>query len=258
MKRIGIAGSGKLAEIVVECYNKGLLNDYELVGIYSRNEITGTELAKAAKAKYFSNVSSLLSEKIDYLIEVASREFLWENLAKVLENKTNAILLSIGAFADKKFYEEMYNLAKENEVKIHIANGAVGGFDILRTVALMGETKTTFTTHKGPASLRDTKAIYSEELETVEKEVFRGSGVDAINLFPRKVNVAVATSLASVGPENILVSITSVPNFVGDDHRVEMKNDAAHIVLDMYSKSGIIAGYSVVALLRNLASPIMF
>lgn len=46
-----------------------------------------------------------------------------------------------------------------------------------------------------------------------EKQVFHGSAKEAISILPTKVNVAIAASLASSGPENVDMSIFSVPEW---------------------------------------------
>ena len=138
-----------------------------------------------------------------------------------------------------------------------MASGAIGGFDILRTATLMGNCTATFDTEKGPNSLKNT-AVYNEALQTEKREVFKGDAVQAIELFPTRVNVAVAAALASVGAEQMKVSMTSTPGFVGDNHRIEIKNEQIHAVIDVYSATAQIAGWSVVNTLRNITSPIVF
>ena len=54
------------------------------------------------------------------------------------------------------------------------------------------------------------------------------------------------------------MSINSVPGFAGDDHRIEVRGEEVHAVVDIYSRTSAIAGWSIVALLRNLVSPIAF
>lgn len=110
-------------------------------------------------------------------------------------------------------------------------------------------------THKGPNSLKSTP-LYNVALQEKEETVFAGSTKDAIALLPTKVNVAIATSLATLGPEKTKAQITSVPEFLGDDHKLEVETDGLKAVVDVYSRTSDIAGWSVVALLRNLASPI--
>ena len=88
--------------------------------------------------------------------------------------------------------------------------------------------------------------------------VFEGTASEAIAMFPTKVNVTVAASRASVGPENMKVKMRSTPGFVGDTQRVEVKNEQVRAVVDVYSATPEIAAWSVVAVLRNIVSPIVF
>ena len=72
------------------------------------------------------------------------------------------------------------------------------------------------------------------------------------------MNVTVAASRASVGPENMNVTMVSTPGFKGDTQRVEIRNPQVHAVVDVYSATAEIAGWSVVNTLRNILSPIVF
>ena len=121
----------------------------------------------------------------------------------------------------------------------------------------MGNCAASIDTEKGPDSLKGS-SVYEESLQKEKRTVFEGNAKEAIALFPTKVNVAVAASLASVGPENMKVSVTSTPGYVGDEHRIEIKNDQVHAVIAVYSKTAQIAGWSVVNTLRNITSPIVF
>ena len=87
---------------------------------------------------------------------------------------------------------------------------------------------------------------------------FSGSAAEAIGMFPTKVNVAVAASLASVAPENMQMTMRSTPGFTGDTQRVEIKNEQVHAVIDVYSATADIAGWSVVSTLQNIVSPVVF
>ena len=138
--------------------------------------------------------------------------------------------LSIGALADDAFYREVCETAKENGTRIYIASGATGGFDVLRTAALMGKATARFYNEKGPDALKGTP-VYE---------------------------VTVAASRASVGPEAMQVTIQSTPGFKGDTQRVEIRNDQVHAVVDVYRATAEIAGWSVVNTLLNIVSPVVF
>ncbi len=263
-KSLAIVGCGKLADIVADALIGGLLPDYNLVGAYSRTKDKAERLADKvndADLGYActpcTTTEALLALKPDYIVESASPSAMKALALPALKNGSSILTLSIGAFADEAFYEEVKETARQNNTRVHLVSGAIGGFDVLRTVSLMEDCTVSFDTEKGPNSLKNTD-VYDEDLQTEKRKVFEGNAKEAIALFPTKVNVAVAASLASVGPNNIKVSVTSTPGFVGDDHRIEIKSDQVHAVVDVYSKTSQIAGWSVVNTLRNITSPIVF
>ena len=51
--------------------------------------------------------------------------------------------------------------------------------------------------------------------------------------------------------------ITSVEGFAGDDHCITMETDGLKVTSDVYSRTAEIAGWSIVALLQNLAGPVV-
>ncbi len=257
--RLGILGNGYLAGIVVEAFEKGLLPEYELVGIMGRTPEKTGALAERAGCAACGSMGELLDRKPDYIAEAASVAAVRDYAVRILEAKCGLVVLSIGAFADRSFYEQVEKAAAANGARVYIASGAVGGFDVLRTIALMGQAKAGIETHKGPKSLMNTP-LFEESLLTdgEERHVFEGNAKEAIGLLPTKVNVAVAASLAAADPERMRMDIYSVPGFVGDDHRITSEIDGVKAVVDIYSSTSAIAGWSLVAVLRNLVSPIVF
>lgn len=264
IQKLAIVGCGKLAEIVVDAIIGGMLPDYHLIGTFSNTKAKAIRLAgkmQNAEIDYkctpCDSIAELLALKPDYIVEAASPTALIELALPALRNGSSIVTLSIGAFANEEFYEEVRKTATQNKTRVHMVSGAIGGFDLLRTVSLMGDCTASIDTEKGPNSLKGT-SIYDEALQTNKRKVFEGNAKEAIALFPTRVNVAVAASLASVGPTNMKVSVTSTPGFVGDDHRIEIKSDQVHAIVDVYSKTAQIAGWSVVNTLRNITSPIVF
>ena len=64
--------------------------------------------------------------------------------------------------------------------------------------------------------------------------------------------------MATNGPEQTRVKIESTPGFIGDTHTIRIKGEEIKAEIAIYSRTSAIAGYSLVALLNNLASPIQF
>ena len=138
-----------------------------------------------------------------------------------------------------------------------MASGATGGFDVLRTATLMGGATAEFFNEKGPNALKGTP-VYDESLQQEQRVVFHGTAKEAIAQFPTRVNVTVAASRASVGPEMMHVTMQSSPYFRGDTQRVEIRNPQVRATVDVYSATPEIAAWSVVAVLQNIVSPIVF
>lgn len=263
-KTLAIIGCGFLGNIVADAYKTGLLNGYELIGAYSKTYENAVKLTKSACGTACHSIDELLALKPDFLVETASVQTVKDCAVKALLQGTTLVPLSIGAFADKEFLKETKAAAQKGNAKIHIPSGAVGGFDVLQTVSLMAEAegkniRAGIETRKGPASLKNTP-LFDDALMTEEADrlVFSGTAAEAIALLPTKVNVAVASALATIGPEKATAQITSVPEMAGDDHKITAEFDGIKAVVDIYSRTSSIAGWSVVALLRNLESPIVF
>ena len=249
---------------MIDASAKGLLPDYEVVGVTSRTPEDAEAGAAKIGARVCGDIDGLLALKPDYLVETASVECVREIAEKVLKRGVNLVVISIGAFADLAFFERVKGAAREGGAKIYLSSGAIGGFDVLRTVTLMAEAQglketAGIETHTGAAGFRNTP-VWEEHLLTDSRPttVFTGNAREAIATFPRRVNVAVATSLATTGPEETEVVQHSVPNWAGDDHRITAEIDGVKAVVDIYSRTAAIAGWSLVALLRDLASPVSF
>lgn len=257
--KLGIVGSGFLGGIVAKAWKDGFLPEYELVGIAGRNEEKTKKLAEETGCAACATVDELLELKPDYIAETASVQAVKDMAIKVLEAGSSLIVISIGAFADTPFYERVKETAREHGTRVYIASGAVGGFDVLRTVSLMGEAKAGLENRKAPRGFRGCP-LFEEHLmtDTEPTEVFEGNAREAIELLPTRVNVAVAASLATVGPEKTRVNIISEPGVVGDYQKITSEIDGVKAVIDIYSSTSAIAGWSIVAVLQNIVSPIVF
>lgn len=256
---IAIYGCGKLGNIVARAAMDGLLPEYEIIACCSRTFESALRTAELCgpSAKACRSEEEMLELHPDYIVEAASPAAMKRIAVPALEKGISIVTLSIGAFADDAFYEEVRQAALRGGAKVHIASGATGGFDVLQTAAFMGDATAEFFNEKGPDALKGTP-VYDDSLQREQKTVFEGTASEAIRLFPTKVNVTVAAARASVGPESLHVRMLSTPGFKGDTQRVEIRNDQVHATVDVYSQTSEIAAWSVVRVLRNLVSPIVF
>lgn len=264
--RLGLIGSGSLGSIIANSISKDLKDDYELIGIQSSKVENAEKLASKVNSKAYSNLDEMIDDKPDYIIEAASLNVVKDYAVKILDNGINLIVLSVGAFADNVFYNEVEKVAKKRNCRVHLASGAVGGFDVLNSAVLMGDSSVEIITEKSPSSLNGAPFLDGRELseESVE-EVFVGTAKEAIDAFPKNINVAVATGIATVGAANANVVIRSVPEMLSNSHNIILEGDQVKISVRIEStpspdnpKSSSLAAWSVISILKRLISPITF
>ncbi len=264
--KLVIVGSGSLGSIIGQNILKELSKEYDLLGVFSRRIENATKLAKRLNCKAYKSLDEIFEDKPDYIIEAASPNVVKDIGIDILKNGVNLIPLSVGAFADKLFYKEVEKTALENNCRVHIPSGAVGGLDVLSAAMLMEDVEVSITTEKAPKSLNGAAFLKDRTLseENIE-EVFSGSAEEAIKLFPENINVAVAIALPTNGVADTKVVINSIPNAKSNKHSVKLIGETIRVEVIIESipsadnpKSSALAAYSVIALLKNLVSPIAF
>ena len=114
--KFGIVGCGFLGNIVADAWKKGLLEDYELVGVTSRTFASAEKTAASVGCAACADVDALLALEPEYIVEAASVEAVRAMAVPVLRRGVNLVVLSIGAFADLAFYEEVKQAAREGEI----------------------------------------------------------------------------------------------------------------------------------------------
>ena len=252
---------------MADAWKNGLLEDYELVGVTSRTpRLRQRRRRPPWAAAACADVDALLALEPEYIVEAASVEAVRAMAVPVLRRGVNLVMHFHWSLCGSGFLRSRCKqAAREGGAKVHLASGAIGGFDVLQTVTLMargpaaGARQAGIETHTGAKGFRNTPVWADHLLTDTEKTtVFTGSAKEAIATFPRRVNVAVATSLATTGPDVTGVTMHSVPGWVGDDHCITAEIEGVKAVVDICSSTSAIAGWSAVALLRNLASPVCF
>lgn len=264
--KLAIVGTGSLGSIIGKVVSQDLIENYEILGVFSGKLENAIKLADQIGAKAYKSVDDIIADKPDYIIEAASPEVFKDVGVKILANGIHLIPLSVGAFADQEFYKKVKETALQNNSRVHIPSGAVGGFDVLRSAMLMDEVDVIMTTEKSPTSLNGAPFLKGRTLSEEKDEViFNGSAKEAIAHFPKNVNVAVATALATTGVENTKVAIHSIPGFKSNKHTIKLVAETINVEIMIETKpsqdnpkSSALAAYSVIALLKNLVAPITF
>lgn len=259
-KNVAVIGYGALGRILVKGILETLSDCCTLTGVLDKYLDYGEEPFKKA----YGSIEELLAEHPDYVVEIASQEAVRDYGSKILRSGSNLIITSVGSLADDQLYHELYETAAQSGTLVHVTSGAVGGFDVMQTIRAMGGARGVIRNQKAPASLNGAPYLNGRLLsETEEELVFQGTAREAIKGFPKNVNVAVASAIASVGVDEMQVVIESKPGLKDNVHTVQIENDTVKATVQIASspdkdnpKSSVMTAWSVIALLRNLSSPI--
>jgi aspartate dehydrogenase len=123
-------------------------------------------------------------------------------------------------------------------------------------------------TRKPPAGLAGAPLIVARGLDitglTEPVKVFEGSARAAIAGFPANVNVAVALSLAGIGPDATQVEVWADPTVTRNTHTIVVRSDSADLTMtienipsDENPRTGKITALSAIATLRRLVAPLV-
>lgn len=266
MKNIAVIGAGALSRIFCQQVQKQLSKQYQITAIMSRNIEHADSLAQTISALPCTAIDQLLSTKPDIVVELASRDAVTQYGETILKAGCNLVVISVGALSNEALKNRLETAAKDANRKIYVPNGAVGGLDLMQTFAAMGPCKVEIQNTKAPKSLSGAPYLKGKVLSDTEAEIlFEGDVATAINGFPKNVNVAVPSALASESMDTAIVRVKSDPETTRNTHSIRLTNDLMQAQLTISSrpdpanpKSSTSTAYSVVALLKNLANPIEF
>jgi len=253
--RIGLIGGGNVGKFLLQSINiDGLLPGGKIVGIYTRNQQSGGQLAAQFDTENYSDIHSLIqSTTIDLVIEAATIQVVKDFAAAILKSGKDLVLSSVGALADENFFRNLETICKDSNTKIHLPSGAIGGLDVLKAAKSIGELESvSIITRKPP------QALPGAPLDQ-EQVMFEGTANEAIELFPKNINVSIILSLAGVGPDQTGVKIISDPTVRKNSHSIEATGSFGKLSLRLENdpmpnnpKTSYLAALSVLSVLKNI------
>jgi aspartate dehydrogenase len=251
--RIGLIGGGTIGKFLLQSINiEGLLSGGKIVGIYTRNQQAAGDLATEFAVENYSDIQSLIQSNIDLVVEAATIQVVKDYATAILASGKDLVLSSIGALADVDFFQNLERICQESSTKIYLPSGAIGGLDVLKAAKSIGELESvSITTRKPPQALPGAPADQ-------EKVMFEGSAAEAIELFPKNINVSIILSLAGLGPEQTGVKIISDPAVRKNSHSIEATGSFGTLLLKVENdpmpnnpKTSYLAALSVLSALKN-------
>ena len=260
--RVAIVGLGAIGRKVAQALDQGIAG-LALVAVSAQNpEKHRGWLAGLTKPPAVLPIEALV-DVADIVVECAPGKLVRSIVAPFVTSGKIAVVVSVGALLDN---EDLIELARRNGGQIVVPTGALIGLDAVTAAAVGTIHSVRMVTRKPPLGLAGAPYIVEHNIDiegiTEPLWVFEGTARDAAKGFPANLNVAVALSLAGIGPDRTTLEIWADPTVTRNTHRVEVESDSARFSMSIENipsenpKTGMITALSVIACLRKLRAPL--
>jgi aspartate dehydrogenase len=256
--RVAVVGLGAIGTKVVTELDRGI-DGLVLAAVSVQNpEKHRNWLSNLATTPAVLPIEAL-ADVADIVIECAPARLLRSIVAPFAANGKTAVVLSAGALLD---HEDLIELAKQNGGQIVVPTGALIGLDAVTAAAVGNIRSVRMVTRKPVLGLAGAPYIVDNNIDieriTEPLRIFDGTARAAAKGFPANLNVAVALSLAGIGPDRTKLEIWADPTVTRNIHRIEVESDSARFSMSIENipsenpKTGLITALSVIAYLRKL------
>jgi aspartate dehydrogenase len=261
--RVGLAGLGAVGVPVAEHLDRGIDGlVLSAVAVRDKGKAERHFSGFAQKPQIVSIES--LSDHADIVVEGLPASLFRAVAVPILEKGGIFMPASVGALLSNW---DLVDLARERGGRIIVPTGALLGLDAVRAAAQGTINTITMTTCKPPAGLVGAPYLVENNISMDDVReptlVFEGTAREAAVGFPANLNVAVALSLAGIGPDETRLQIWADPTVTRNTHIIDVDADSArfhmkieNIPSETNPRTGRITGLSVVAALRGLVGPL--
>jgi aspartate dehydrogenase len=260
--RIAIAGLGPIGSRLAKALDQGI-DGLELAAVSAQNIDKHRDWLGKLNRKPAVMPIDALADAADIVVECAPSKLVRAIVAPVVSRGKIAVVLSVGALLEN---DDLIALAKVHGGQIVVPTGALIGLDAVTAAAVGTIHSVRMVTRKPVRGLLGAPYLTERKIEIDQiKEplkIFAGTAREAAKGFPANLNVAVALSLAGIGPDRTMVEIWADPTVTRNVHCIEVESDSARFSMTIENvpsenpKTGLITALSVIACLRKLHAPL--
>ncbi len=250
--KVGIVGTGAIGSEVARAASA--MEGVDSLLLFDIDPDATKQLRKLPRTKVAASAAALV-EGVDLVIECANKGVVQTVVRDALAKGKKAMLLTIGALADDKLREDLIGLAKKHGGKIYLPSGAVMGVDGVKAAAEGDLKSVTLVTTKPPAGIQKGTDRWTL--------LFSGPAREAVEQFPKNVNVAATLSLAGLGFDQTHVQVAIDPLATRNSHKVIIEGSFGRARIEVENlpsptnpATSYLASLSAIALLRRIVSPV--
>ncbi|MBV9560278.1 MAG: aspartate dehydrogenase [Bradyrhizobium sp.] len=260
--RVAIAGLGAIGKSVAQALDGGI-DGLTLAAVSAQTIDKHRRWLDQFGTRPAALPIEALAEAADIVVECAPSRLLRSIVAPVVSRGKTAIVLSVGALLEN---EDLVALARDEGGRIVVPTGALIGLDAMAAAAVGTIHSVRMITRKPVQGLVGAPYLVQQGIAidgiAAPLRIFEGTAREAARGFPANLNVAVALSLAGIGPDRTMVEIWADPTVTRNTHRIEVDSDSARFSMLIENipsenpRTGRITALSVIACLRKLHAPL--
>lgn len=250
--KLGVIGCGAIGNDVAQAADA--MPEIEQIFLFDIQKEKAEQLAGKLRKAVVQPVVDFLAS-VDIVMEAASQQAVKEYAECVLKAGKDLIILSIGSLLDDNFRNSLMVIATEKKCKIYLPSGAVCGIDGIKAAQVVGIDQVTLVTTKSPRSL----GMVTDKRKTL----FDGFAKEAVQRFPKNINVAACLSLAGTGFKDTRVKIVTDPVTAHNSHRIlahgkfgRLRAEVENLPNPNNPQSSYMASLSAIACLRKIIEPL--
>lgn len=251
--KIGLIGAGAIGQYLLKYINGKHHEKMEITSVLVRDFDKYAHLQKEYRMNLYTDIDEFIDSEIDIIVEAANGSVAVDLLPKIIKRK-EVMLISVGALANQ---EALKLVGQSDNRTLHLPSGAIGGLDLIQNAKGLGNLDSvSLTTRKPALSLID-------ELPDKEMIVFEGPASEAIDKYPKNMNVSIVLSLAGLGMGHTKVTLIADPNVDKNIHTIhatgnfgEMELTVKNVPLLENPKTSSLAALSVFSTLERLAEKV--
>ena len=263
--KLAIGGLGAIGLAVARKVDVGAMPGFVLAAVSARDQ----DKAKRTLATFRSPpaLTSLagLAEAGDVVVEGLPSAQFAAIAGPAIAKGCIFMPLSVGALLN---HMGLVDEAARTGARIIVPTGALLGLDAVRAAAEGTIESVTIITRKPPGGLKGAPLLVEKGISVdglkEPLRVFAGSAREAIVGFPANVNVAVALSLAGIGPDRTRIEVWADPGVTRNTHTIKLVSDSSDLTMTIENipsqenpRTGKITALSVLACLRRLTAPLV-
>ena len=254
--KIGVIGCGAIGSVICKFVDNEL-NDSKIVAVCDIDSKKAHELSNTLKSRPLVMDIEHVIRISDIVVEAVSPSIVRQLLEKCIINRKHLMVLSVGGIIQN------IDLLDKLTARLFIPSGAICGIDGVKAASIGKIKSVTITSTKSPKGLAGAPYVVKNKinLNKIKKKtvIFEGNALEAIEGFPKNVNVSATLSLAGIGPKKTKVKVVVDPNTKINTHEIEvvgsfgkLTTKTENVVSPLNPKTSHLAVLSACATLKRL------